>query len=379
GRTTQSREHPHPGYYLGNGKAKELKDTLPDTIHIIISDDELSPLQQKNLEKMFGEIKILDRTSLILDIFAKRATTSEAKCQIELAQLEYLKPRLTRLWTHLSRLGGGIGTKGPGEKQLEVDKRQIESRISTLKKSIKTIKRHRNTQREKRRQIPMLTAALVGYTNAGKSTLMNTLTNAQVVSKNQLFSTLDPITRRIKLPSHDELLITDTVGFIQKLPHQLVSAFHATLESIKEADFLLHLVDASHPKCLDMLDTSLSLLKELDSDHKPQLLILNKIDVASNIAYLENSLSKSFQTVSISALNNLHIDNLYTKIDTFLSTFSKKMTFHIPYNRMDMVNVLYSKGKVCEESYDEKIKLTVNINRILGEKILGSLYESPKE
>ncbi|MBT4551879.1 GTPase HflX [bacterium] len=377
GEVTQVRTAPHYKYYLGSGKIRELPPLLKDQdIQIVITDDELTPSQQKALEEILA-VKIIDRTQLILDIFAVRAKTHEAQLQVELAQLEYMLPRLTRMWTHLSKLGGGIGTRGPGEKQLEVDKRQIRKRIILIKKELKSVKKHRHTTRAKRQNIPLLTGALVGYTNAGKSTLMNLLTKASVLVENKLFATLDPTTRKVILPDNSEILITDTVGFIKKLPHQLVTSFHSTLEEVQEADFLIHVLDVSHPKFEILLQTSGELLQELNTSDKPCLLILNKLDQAqANLPALKLFLEHQKNYLVISALDPEYLPLILNKINQLLAHYYDVRTYHIPYQRMDIVDLLHTKAQVLHEEYqDQEIVLKVKVNSILGDKLMGALYK----
>jgi GTP-binding protein HflX len=371
----QSRESPHPGHYVGEGKVEELKAFITEHgVTLVVTDDELTPAQYKNLEAALN-VKVIDRTGLILDIFAKNAKTYESQLQVELAQLTYLMPRLTRLWTHLSRLGGGIGTRGPGEKQLEVDKRQIRVRIDAIKQKLEKIKNHREVLRSRRENVPALTGAIVGYTNAGKSTLINTLTAADVLAENKLFATLDPTTKRLQLDSHQEVLLTDTVGFIQKLPHELVSSFRATLEETVNSDFLLHVVDCSHPKCDVFIETAQALLKDIKADTIPQLFVFNKIDAVKNEAFLA-VLSKKYQpSVFISSLKKTHIPTLLNAIETLLAHFQQTFSFSIPYSRMDIVNLLNLHSKIVSQEYkDTSIDMTVIMNRVVGEKILKQLY-----
>ena len=267
-------------YYMGQGKVEELAALREEVgYNLVIFDDELSPLQQRNLENAL-EVKIIDRTALILDIFAKRAQTREGRLQVELAQLEYLLPRLVGQWSHLERLGGGIGTRGPGESQLETDRRIIKHKILRLKDEIEGIRKHRALYRRQRttRAIPVV--SIVGYTNSGKSTLMNSLSNAGVFVEDKLFATLDPTTRKITLPNQQEILLTDTVGFIQKLPTMLVAAFRATLEELDEADILLHVIDITHRNAAEQSATVEQILQELKLDNKPRIEVLNKLDLA---------------------------------------------------------------------------------------------------
>ena len=288
GELTQKLNHPHVETYIGPGKVEELKALAEDSLtQVVIFDDELSPRHQRELEKALGtNMRVLDRTALILDIFAQHANTSAGMLQVELAQYEYYLPRLTRQWTHLARQAGGgggragstggVGLRGPGETQLEVDRRQIRNRIANLKKQIEKVRAHRERYRAQRKRSRLPTVALVGYTNAGKSTLLNRLAKADVYVADQLFATLDPTTRRVELPGGYQALFTDTVGFIQKLPTTLVAAFHATLEEIAEADLLLHLVDISHPNALNQFEVVQQTLEEIGAGHIPIITALNK-------------------------------------------------------------------------------------------------------
>ena len=278
GRTVQRLESPNPAYYIGKGKVEEIASLkATQDYDLVIFDDELSPSQQRNLEKAL-KVKIIDRTALILDIFAQHARTREGALQVELAQHEYLLPRLVGQWVHLERLGGGIGTRGPGETQLETDRRLIRDRIRRLKAELEAVRRHRSLYRRRRARQGLPVVSLVGYTNAGKSTLMRALSGAEVHIEDKLFATLDPVTRRLSLPGDSFILLTDTVGFIQKLPHELVAAFRATLEELSEADLLLHVVDISHPNAADQHETVERTIAELGLAHKPRLTVLNKVD-----------------------------------------------------------------------------------------------------
>jgi len=278
GRAVQRLDSPNPATYIGKGKLAEIVALRPQLEYdLVIFDDELSPSQQRNLEDAL-KVKVLDRTALILDIFAKRAHTREGALQVELAQHEYLLPRLAGQWSHLERLGGGIGTRGPGETQLETDRRLIRTRISRLKRQLEQVRRHRSLYRARRAKQGVPVVALVGYTNAGKSTLMNALSGAGVLAENRLFATLDPVTRKVALPDGGFFLLTDTVGFIQKLPTQLVAAFRATLEELADADLLLHVVDITHPNAAEQAETVEQTLAELGVAAKPRLTVLNKVD-----------------------------------------------------------------------------------------------------
>ncbi len=276
GTVLQERDRFEPRYLIGKGKAEEIRSQV-GAVDVVILDEELSGSQQRNLEQLLGR-RVVDRTGLILDIFAQRAHTREGKLQVELAQLDYLLPRLAGAWTHLERLGGGIGTRGPGETQLESDRRRIKTRMAKLRRDLEQVRRHRAVLRRPRQRIPFPIVALVGYTNAGKSSLMNALTHAGVVVRDQLFATLDPTLRRLALPGERIVLLSDTVGFIRKIPHQLVAAFQATLEEVQEADLLLHVIDVSHPNAQAQQAAVEEVLGELGLADRPTILVYNKID-----------------------------------------------------------------------------------------------------
>jgi len=326
GRLAQKLERPSPTYYLGRGKLEELIKLREECNYtVVIFNDELLPRQQRNLEEAL-DVKVIDRTALILDIFARRAQTREGQLQVELAQHQYLLPRLAGQWSHLERLGGGIGTRGPGESQLETDRRLIRRRIGRLQTQIEAVRRHRELYRQKRRQSGIPVVALVGYTNAGKSTLLNALSQASVLVEDKLFSTLDPVTRRLSLPQGKQLLLTDTVGFIHKLPPSIVAAFRATLEELTEADLLLHVVDITHDDAAEQFQTVQEILAELGLDNKPQLTVLNKMDlIAANKDEMNNlALNKAVKpldsdTLAISALKGWGLDELMRKIASKMS------------------------------------------------------------
>ncbi len=307
---------PSHTHYIGKGKLEELL-ALKDSVNydVVIFDDELSPLQQRNLEESL-EVKIIDRVALILDIFAKRAKTREGKIQVELAQHEYLLPRLTGQWSHLERLGAGIGTRGPGESQLETDRRLIRQKIQRLKEQIEEVRRHRNLYRQQRRQAGTLVVALVGYTNAGKSTLLNTLCRSDVLTEHRLFSTLDPTTRRLLLPDNNVVLLTDTVGFIRKLPPTILTAFRATLEELSEASLLIHVVDLASPEAPKQCQAVEGILNDLRLTDKPRITALNKVDLLvedeeAALSYIsEPSLRGDENTVVISAVKGWGLDKL---------------------------------------------------------------------
>jgi GTP-binding protein HflX len=304
GRVVQRLEHPHPALYIGKGKVDEIKAERPVTDYtVVVFDDELSPTQQRNLEVAFA-VKVLDRTALIIDIFARRARTKEARLQVELAQTEYLLPRLAGQWSHLERLEGRIGTRGPGETQIETDRRLVRTRIHRLRREIDEVRKQRALHRQRRIRQGALTVALVGYTNAGKSTLMRALSGADVFTEDLLFATLDPVTRRIALPSGGHALLSDTVGFIQKLPTQLVAAFRATLEELADADLLVHVVDITHADAEEQWQTVEDTLADLGLAAKPRLIALNKVDlVAANedevADLLDEGLPSRFATAAL--------------------------------------------------------------------------------
>jgi GTP-binding protein HflX len=332
GRLAQKLERPSPTYYLGKGKLEELiKLKEKCSYSVVVFNDELLPRQQRNLEEALN-VKVIDRTALILDIFASRAQTREGQLQVELAQHQYLLPRLAGQWSHLERLGGGIGTRGPGESQLETDRRLIRRRIQRLQSQIEAVRRHRALYRRKRKESRIPVVALVGYTNAGKSTLLNALSRADVLVEDKLFSTLDPVTRRLSLPNGKQLLLTDTVGFIHKLPPTIVAAFRATLEELAEADLLLHVVDITHKNAPEQLQTVQEILTELRLDQKPQLTVLNKMDAVvsnreemNNLAATNDLKPLGDNTIPISALKGWGLDKLMTVITRYLG-FSPKQS-----------------------------------------------------
>ncbi len=323
-------------------------------------DGELSPAQQRNLETAL-EVKIIDRTALILDVFARRAQTHEGRLQVELAQLEYRLPRLTRMWTHLSRQGvGGVGLRGPGETQLEADRREAQKRISFIKGQLAQVHEHRERYRKRRRQTPISVVSLVGYTNAGKSTLLNTITGADVLAEDKLFATLDPTTRRIELPSGREVLLTDTVGFINNLPTQLIAAFRATLEEISEATVLVHVVDVTHANATEQVQTVNETLEDLAVDNRPMVYALNKIDRLSpeerkRLPEVADSLGVPQGAVGISAQASINIDGLLAKIEETLEDEADFVivTGTIPFDKSELVDLFHKLGRVEDHAYDE--------------------------
>jgi len=352
GMTWQKRERPDSALFIGRGKVQELSLLRQEkNANLIIFDDELSPAQQRNLEKILG-IKVLDRTALILDIFAQRARSHEGKLQVELAQLRYNLPRLGGQGLVLSRLGGGIGTRGPGETKLEVDRRRIRDRVSDITQQIEHIKKQRNLHRKRRENTRIPTIALVGYTNAGKSTLLNTLTDSEVLAEDKLFATLDPTTRHITLPNGQQALLTDTVGFIQKLPHQLIAAFRATLEEVIQADILLHVIDASHPQYQEQSHAVFQVLRELNVDTKQLITIFNKGDKVDN-QELVKQLLKTENSVMISALSRSGIGKLLSVIEEFIKQQTVEMYLLIPYNNSGIIAKLYDLSNVHSTEYRE--------------------------
>ncbi len=356
GRFWQKRDKPDSALFIGKGKVQEIslaKQAL--AANLVIFDDELSPAQQRNLEQQLS-VKVVDRTGLILDIFAQRARTYEGKLQVELAQLRYTLPRLGGQGLVMSRLGGGIGTRGPGETKLEVDRRHIRSRISDIETDIKGIKKQRLLHREQREKNNLATVSLVGYTNAGKSTLLNALTQAGVLAEDKLFATLDPTTRKIELPSGREVLLTDTVGFIQKLPHQLVAAFQATLEEVIHTDLLLHVIDASHPRYEEQSDAVWKVLKELKCEDKPVVTLFNKIDKIDQ----PDSISRMIRLPGSIAMSVLHPDAeqgltpLLKLIDDYLPLHWLTCLLNIPYHASGELAQLYEFAKVENVDYQEQ-------------------------
>jgi GTP-binding protein HflX len=352
GTGTQKLETPVASTYIGSGKAKEFaalcKENQVDTV---IFDDELSPAQSRTLEKTF-ECKILDRTALILDIFAQRARTREGKLQVELAQLEHLLPRLTRYWTHLSRQKGGIGMRGgEGETQLEADRRKVQERIDKIREELELVRRQRGTQRHGRQRSNWPLASIVGYTNAGKSTLLNKLTGADVLAENKLFATLDPTTRRLRLPTNQNVLLSDTVGFIRKLPHDLVEAFKATLEEVVQADLLLHVVDASHPQCDKQIEAVNSVLHEIGAQGKPTLMVFNKIDQADPQT-IQRLSEMHHPSVAISAKSGEGIPDLLAAIGAELRPLREFLELNVPHADSDVIARLHSVAQVVERDYE---------------------------
>jgi len=365
GEITQKLESLNPRTYIGSGKVEELRILAEElNANIVIFDDELSPRHQRELEEIIGKsIKIIDRTALILDIFAQHANTREGILQVQLAQYEYRLPRLTRAWTHLARQtgggggrtgsGAGVGLRGPGETQLEVDRREIRSRVSKLHEELEKVRSHRARYRSQRKKSETPVIALVGYTNAGKSTLLNQLTNADVYVADQLFATLDPTTRKIKLPNGQQALLSDTVGFIQKLPTTLIAAFRATLEEIAEADLLLHIIDVTHPNSFAQAKSVLEILNEIGAGDIPIITVLNKIDLFKDNDQNSEIRYKYPNTYLVSALQNLGIDNLLKAIAEELYNPSIPISVFLPYSEGHLISIFNEVGVVEQLSHQE--------------------------
>lgn len=373
----QKRPKPDPAFFIGRGKVQELAlYAQQENIDLCIFDDELSPAQQRNIESVMG-IRILDRTALILDIFAQRARTNEGKLQVELAQLQYTLPRIMGKGLMLSRLGGGIGTRGPGETKLEVDRRRIRDRIAFIKDQIEKVKAVRSLHRSKRKKNNVFEVSLVGYTNAGKSTLLNTLTNSDIYAKDQLFATLDPTTRQLTLPNKQEIIITDTVGFIQRLPHQLIAAFRSTLEVVTEADLLVHVIDVSHELYKEQAAAVHEVLKEIGAETKPVITVYNKIDKLPPDSKLTDRLALEEDTVCISAAKKLNLETLQQMIESHLKSKAVEVTLCIPYAETAKAAQLHETANVLEQEYTEngavmKVILPVEDLEAYNEYILKS-------
>lgn len=354
GEGVQKLESPAPATFIGKGKAEEFAALCrQNEVDTIVFDDELSPAQSRNLEKIFG-CRVMDRTALILEIFSQRARTREGKLQIELAQLEYLLPRLTRFWSHLSRQRGSTGSiGGEGESQLEADRRKIQERIDKITEELDIVRRQRQTQRAGRQRANWPLASIVGYTNAGKSTLLNKLTGAGVLAENKLFATLDPTTRRLRLPTNQNVLLTDTVGFIKKLPHGLVEAFKATLEEVVQADLLVHVVDISHPLAQDQIDAVDTVLLEIGAAEKPVLMVFNKMDqITGGVPAAMRE--KYPHAVCISARTGEGVDHLLAEIGTQLRPVREFLDLRVPQEKAAVIARLHAVGQVVESRYSGK-------------------------
>ena len=368
----QPRETPDPAYFIGRGKLEELEAIVSELkVEAVIFDNDLTPAQTRNLEKAL-DIVVVDRTSLILQIFAQRAQTKAAKLQVDLAQLQYALPRLTRLWTHLSRLGTGGGTaggsagraggvvRGPGETQLQIDRRLIRTQISRVKKALQKVEKHRRVQRKQRQE--MINVSLVGYTNAGKSTLFNALTSEKQLAEDKLFATLDPTTRTLDLPDNQHVLLSDTVGFLKKLPHHLVDAFKATLEEVAEANLLLHIVDVAHPEAESQIDAVDEVLKELGALERPTLMLFNKIDLLEEEGHIQLFQSKYPDSLAISAQNGAGLEALKELLAERFSAQDVDVSLALSYQDGKALDYLYKHGEVFDTDYQgESIKVKAKL------------------
>ena len=369
-----------PKLLLGSGKAQEIKEIVKENnCDVLVFDETLSPSQQRNWEAELGNILVIDRQEIIIDIFAMRARTQEANLQVELARLNYNLPRLQKAWSHLGRQrgGGGVTQRGEGEAQLELDQRMVRNRISAVKKELNQVIQIRKTQRKKRIRIPLPSAAIVGYTNAGKSSLLNILTNSKIFVQDQLFATLDPTTRRLLLPSKKVVLLSDTVGFIRKLPHDLVDAFKATLEEALIADFLIHVLDASSPSAIDHYETTLSVLKSLGAGEKKMIVVLNKMDLIPSPVAKKTQKLQFPNAFAISVKENQGIDDLQRAIDSELNQQVQFMHLKIPHNRYDLVHNLYKNGQIeLEKHLSDGVLLKVSVpNRFVSSLEPYSLHD----
>jgi GTP-binding protein HflX len=356
---TQRLEKPTAPYYIGKGKAQIIKDSFQtQQVTSVIFDNELSPAQGRNLEHLFKR-KVLDRTQLILDIFAQRARSREGRLQIELAQLQYLLPRLTRMWTHLSRQTGGIGTRGPGETQLEVDRRRVQERIAKLERELEGVRKVRSVQREGRRRHQWPVAAVVGYTNAGKSTLLNLLTGADVLAVDRLFATLDPTTRSYTLPNKQRMLLTDTVGFLRNLPHMLIESFKATLEEVTEADLLIHVVDLSHPRVDEHIEAVNEVTKEIGAFGKQTLMVFNKVDAVAHPEVVESYKARFPHSVAISARTGAGVNDLVQALQDEISSWRLNRRFRVPLTESWLIAEVHRIGRVHEIHYEDETAVIV--------------------
>lgn len=356
-----SRPGPNAPFFIGSGKVEEIKQVCRvQKANLVIFDDELTPAQSRNLQNAMG-LKVLDRTELILDIFSQRARTKEGQLQIEMAQLNYLLPRLAGAWTHLSRQEGGIGARGPGEKQLEIDRRRVREKITRLKEELERVRQHRATQRKQRHRTEVPVVAIIGYTNAGKSTLMNAITHAGVLVEDKLFATLDPTTRKVTLPNKRQFFLTDTVGFIHKLPHTLVDAFKATLEEVTHADLLLHVVDASNPNVEAQVDAVAEVLKEIGAGERPVLHVLNKIDLCTGEA--GNKVPRDLEgSVRISAKDGTGLADLVKAIEETFNAFLVPVRLIVPQSEPRTIAQILSHGHVLDMRYaNNKIYFNVEL------------------
>ena len=375
-RVVQERPRIDPTYYIGRGKAEFLGALSGEQkIDVIIFDDDLSPAQAKNLGAL-SESKIIDRSGLILDIFARRARTRESRTQVELAQLQYLLPRLTRQWTHFSRQVGGIGTRGPGETQLETDRRMIRSRIRQLEKELEKIERQRDTRRQHRHEI--FKVGLVGYTNAGKSTLLNSLTGADAFVEDQLFATLDPTVRAMPIGDHRNVVLIDTVGFIRKLPHHLVASFKSTLDEVRDADLLLHVIDVTHPASAAQIDVVNEVLKDLGVAEYPRLHVFNKVDALQEKGQIDRLREEYAPAIFISAQRGIFLEELKTRIGAFATSETAELEVDLANSETEMLAKLHTLGRVIQTEYDgdNRVHVRLRASRTNVQKIKHLLEQN---
>ncbi len=374
GEMIQERQKINPAYFIGSGKVEELNILLKSRdAGVVVFDEDLSPAQIRNLENAL-DAKIIDRSSLILDIFAKHARSREAKTQVELAQLQYLLPRLTRQWTHLSRQVGGVGTRGPGETQLETDRRLIRKRIEKLRSELSQIDKQRTVRRKNRED--SFRAALIGYTNVGKSTVMNLLSGSEVLVQNQLFATLDSTVRRVQLDNDHQILLSDTVGFIRKLPPHLVASFKSTLDEVKEADLLLHVVDIHHTHFREQMQTVMQVLEELDSHRKPILIIFNKIDLLDEMGIIGSLKSQFRNSVFISAARHIGIESLKQNIVQFMERNFVTARLTVPMEQQKFLHYIHSVALVEDQKHEGmETEITFRCSRQIYNRILQKLGE----
>ncbi len=368
----QALKRPNTSTYVGKGKLQEIKHAATSSkVNTLIFNNNLSPSQSRNISDVSG-CNVVDRTEIILDIFANHAQTKQAKLQVELAQLEYAYTKLKRKWKHLSRIQGGIGFRGPGETQIEVDRREIRKKTTILKKKIKNIEQVSLTKRNKRKNITSI--ALVGYTNAGKSTLFNKLTSENRYTANQLFATLDSKTRAIETESKEKLVITDTIGFIRKLPHRLVSSFHSTLLEVLEADLLLHIVDVSYSNLLELMQAVEGVLEEIEVEHKNILIVFNKSDKMNGNHYLfikKKLMNKYPDSVFISAKTGEGLDELHEKIEEFVQRYKKVITLEVPAEMQNLMSFLHNNAEIIDSKYDERTNSQILKLKISGQLLAG--------
>jgi len=374
------RDYPTPDTFIGKGKAEEVEELCQEKkADLVIFGNDLSATQQRNLEELLS-LKVVDRTQLILDIFAQRAKSTEGKCQVELAQLLYLLPRLSGKGIKLSRLGGGIGTRGPGEQKLEVDRRRIRKKIAKLEEELESLKRRRATVRKKRLNLPLSTVAIIGYTNAGKSSLFNRLTDSREIAENRLFSTLDPVARKYILPNNQRVIFLDTVGFLRHLPHHLIESFQATLEEVAEADLLLHVLDVSHPRVKEQNEAVYRVLSELAIQGKPIITCLNKMDrLPEEREIILERLKREFENgIPLSVVTGEGIEELTNRLVGMLRNLVTKVTFFLPYDKMGFIELIYSQGVVYKrEDQEGGVYLEAELPQKVVEMLKGVKVDFP--